>query len=259
MSRLSRVLTAVLTVARTADDHDVKYPAAAMAYYAFVSFLPLSVLVLAIVGESLAGELQRTTPRFLTPEAQALVREGLTAASGRAGAVAFAVVVIAWGGANVVLGFQTAVERVEEREGDPLGEQLRAAASILGSLAVAVVLIVLTSVTFALLPSGSPFAFVGHAVLLLVLTVAFLPMYTVPSQEVTRFVEAVPGAFVGALGWTILLTIAQVYAANAASYAIYGVLSGVIIILTSLYLGAIFLMLGLVVNAIRADGTAVNR
>ncbi|SFR89566.1 membrane protein [Halomicrobium zhouii] len=259
MSRLPGVLTAVLTVLRTADDHDVKYPAAAMAYYAFVSFLPLAVLVLAVLGESLASDLQSTTPRFLTPEAQALVYEGLTAASGRAGAAVFAVVVIAWGGANVVLGFQTAVERVEEREGDPFRHQLRAAASILGSLAIAIVLIALTSVTFALLPTGSPFAFVGHAVLLLALTVAFLPMYTVPSREVTRFVEAVPGAFIGALGWTILLTVAQVYAANAASYAIYGVLSGIILILTSLYLGAISLMLGLVVNAIRADGTEISR
>jgi len=258
MARLTRLVRAALTVLRTADDHDVKYPAAAMAYYAFVSFLPLAVLVLAVLGESLAIDIQQTTPRFLTPEAQALVYEGLTAASGRAGAAVLAMAVIAWGGANVVLGFQTAVERVEERDGDPLRDQLRAAASILGSLAIAIVLIVLTSVTFALLPSGSPFAFVGHAVLLLALTVAFLPMYTVPSREVSRFVEAIPGAFTGAAGWTVLLTVVQVYAANAASYAVYGVLSGIIIILTSLYLGAIFLMLGLVVNAIKANGTHVT-
>ena len=258
MSRLPGVLTAALTVVRTANDHDVKYPAAAMAYYAFVSLLPLAVLVLAVLGESVATELQSTTPRFLTPEAQGLVYEALMAASGRAGAAALAVVVIAWSGANVVLGFQTAVERVEERAAGPLGDQLRAAASILGSLAIAIVLIALTSVTFALLPSGSPFAFVGHAVLLFALTVAFLPMYYVPSREVTHFVGALPGAFTGAVGWTVLLTVIQIYAANAASYAIYGVLSGIIIILTSLYLGAIALMLGLVVNAIRADGTHVS-
>jgi membrane protein len=259
MSRLARLLSGAVTVARTAYRHDVKYPAAAMAYYGFVSLLPLAVLVLAVLGESLATELQRTTPQFLTPDAQELVYAALTAASGRAGAAVLAVVVIAWSGANVVMAFQTAVERVEERSSGPLDEQLRAAGSILGSLALAVVLIVLTSVTFALLPRGSPFAFAGHAVLLLALTVSFLPMYYVPSREVGSFSAAVPGAFTGALGWTVLLRVIQFYAANATRYAVYGVLSGVIIILTSLYLGAIALMLGLVVNAIRANGTHVAR
>jgi len=229
-----------------------------MAYYAFVSFLPWRCSSSPSWASPLAGELQRTTPRFLTPEAQALVYEGLTAASGRSGAAVFAVVVIAWGGANVVMASRPPSSASRSARATRSAVQVRAAASILGSLAVAMVLIVLTSVTFALFPSGSPFAFVGHAVLLLVLTVAFLPMYTVPSREVTSFVEAVPGAFIGALGWTLLLTAIQIYAANAASYAIYGVLSGVIIILTSLYLGAIFLMVGLVVNAIRANGTHVS-
>ena len=244
---------------RTADAHDVKYPAAAMAYYAFVSFLPLAVLVLAVVGESLATEIQSTTPQFLTPEAQQLVYEALTAASGRGGAAFLAVVVIAWGGANVVLGFLTGVERVEERESGSLREQLRDAASILGSLAIAIVLIVLTSVTFALIPRGSPFAFVGHVILLFALTVAFLPMYYVSSREVRRFTGALPGALTAAVGWTILLSVIQFYAANAAQYAVYGVLSGIIIILTSLYIGAIVLMLGVVVNAILANGTRVAR
>jgi len=133
---------------------------------------------------------------------------------------------------------------------------VRAAASILGSLAVAMVLIVLTSVTFALLPSGSPFAFVGHAVLLLVLTVAFLPDVHRPLAGGDQLRRGRSRRVHRALGWTLLLTAIQIYAANAASYAIYGVLSGVIIILTSLYLGAIFLMVGLVVNAIRGQRDA---
>jgi len=41
-----------------------------------------------------------------------------------------------------------------------------------------------------------------------------------------------------------LLTAVSFYAANATQYALYGVLSGIIIILTSFYLGAIILMIG---------------
>lgn len=259
MSRFAKILRVALTVARTAYEHDVKYPAAAIAYYGFVSLLPSLVLVLAVLGEPVAAQIQRTTPRFLTPEAQQLMDEALTTASGRTGAAALAVVVIVWSGTNVVLGFQTAVERVEERDGDPATGRLRDAASILGSLGLATVLIVLTSVTFASFPTGSPVGFVGHGVLLVSLTVAFIPMYYVPSRVVPALSAAFPGAFTGALGWTVLLVAIQFYAVNAAQYAIYGVLSGIIILLTSLYLGAIALMFGLVVNAILAGGTHVAR
>jgi len=50
-----------------------------------------------------------------------------------------------------------------------------------------------------------------------------------------------------------LLTAVSFYAANATQYALYGVLSGIIIILTSFYLGAIILMIGAIVNAVIAD------
>jgi membrane protein len=67
---------------------------------------------------------------------------------------------------------------------------------------------------------------------------------------------ALPGAVTAAAGWTTLHAAVQFYAGNATQYAIYGVLSGVIIILTSLYLAAVVLMVGVVVNATLAgEGT----
>jgi membrane protein len=45
------------------------------------------------------------------------------------------------------------------------------------------------------------------------------------------------------------------YVVNAAQYAIYGVLSGIILMLTSIYLAAVVLMVGLVVNAVLAAET----
>lgn len=259
MTRFGTILAACANIAREAYDHDVKYPAAAVAYYAFVSVLPLAVLVLAVIGESLAAEIQQATPQFLTPEARQLMYEALTAASGRTGAALFAVVVIAWGATNVVISFQSAIERVERRKEGPMVEQVRDAVAILGSLTLAIVLAVLTSVSLAVLPSGVVYAVVGNMALLFTLTVAFLPMYYVPTREVTTVRGALPGAFVGALGWTILLALIQFYAANASQYAVYGVLSGIIIILTSLYVGAIVLMLGIIVNAMLASGTHFTR
>ncbi len=96
-----------------AEEHDVKYPAAALAYYAFVSQIPLLILVVAVISEHLVRQIRTTTPDFLTPDAQQLLSEALVTASGRAWAALLAVSVLAWSGANIVIGFQTAVNRVE--------------------------------------------------------------------------------------------------------------------------------------------------
>ena len=255
MSRLVDRLGVALTVVRAAYEHDVKYPAVALAYYVSVSFIPLLVLVLAVVGEPFAARVQMAMPPYLTPEARQLVYEGMTAASGRTGAVVFAIVVLAWSGANVAVGFQTVVERVEDTAGGSLSVQLRDAVSILGSLALVMVVIVFTSAIFRLRPEDARVGAGGLIVMPVVLTAAFLPLYYFPSRVVTSPTAALPGAFTAAFGWTVLLATIQFYAANAAKYAAYGVLSGVIIIFTSLYLAAIVLMVGVVVNATLTDGT----
>lgn len=253
MKRLGRAVGAAFTVARVAEENDVKYPAAALAYYAFVSQIPLLVLVLAVFGDRLIARIQVTTPAFLTPNARQLMYEALTTASGRAGAALLAVVVLAWSGANIVVGFQTVVDRVEPGVGGSLLGQLRDAGSILGSFGLVIVAIVLTNVVFALLPNSWIALYGEPVVQFSALTIAFLPLYYAPSRVVTSPSDALPGALTAAFGWTVLLTVVQFYAANASRYALYGVLSGIIIILTGLYVAAVVLMVGVVVNTVIAD------
>lgn len=248
------VLGAVLTVARTADEHDVKYPAAAMAYYAFVSFLPLLVFLVAVFGEGFAVEIRGAIPRFLTPEARQLVAESLTTASGRTGATALAVAALAWSAANVAVDFQTVVERVEEVAERPLRYQLRDSVVVLGSIGLAILSIIVTSAIFGTLPAGLLVEFVGFAVLFVALVVAFVPLYYVPSRAVTAPSNALAGAVTAAFGWTVIHAGVQFYAVHATRYAIYGVLSGIMVILTSLYFAAIVLMVGIIVNATLAGG-----
>ena len=253
-SRLAETVRVALTVARVADEHEVKYPAAAFAYYAFVSFLPLLVLLVALLGEPLSAEIRAEIPNFFTPEAQRLVSESLTNASGRIGATLLSIVALAWSVANMAVDFQTVVERVEETAEEPLAVQLRDAVSILGSFGLALVAIVLTGVVFALLSVDPLVARGWPAVLFLTFAVAFVPLYYLPSRVVTSLSGALPGALTAAFGWTVLVAAVQFYAANAAQYAIYGVLSGIILILTGLYFAAIVLILGIVVNATLTGG-----
>lgn len=253
MGRLARSFEFVKTVVQVAEEHDVTYPAAALAYYAFISLIPILILVLAILGGSLAREARRTLPAYLTPDAQRLVSETLTTASGGVGAALLAIGVLAWSGANAVLAFQTVVERVESGSGRSLFAQLRDAGSILGSFGLAVASIIAVNLAFALLPLGRAIGYGQPLVQFGLLTVALVPLYYAPSRVVTSPTEALPGALSTAAGWTIMLTGIQFYAANAARYALFGILSGIIILLTSLYLASVLLMLGVVVNTVTAD------
>jgi membrane protein len=253
MRRLGHAFKFVLTVGQMAEEHDVKYPAAALAYYAFVSQIPLLILVLAVISDQLVTQIQTTTPDFLTPDAQQLLSDALVTASGRAWAALLAVGVLAWSGGNIVVGFQVVVNRVERAPRESLRTQLRDASSILGSFGLVIVAIILTNVAFVLLPFGRVLSYSEPFVQFGMLTIAFLPLYYAPSRVVSSLTEALPGALTAAVGWTVLLTVIRFYAANAAQYALYGVLSGIIIILTSFYLGAIVLMLGAIVNTVITD------
>jgi membrane protein len=245
MPRLSRVLEVGIAVVKAAYEYDVRYPAAALAYYAFVSFVPVLLLAFAVVGEQFTAEIARATPQFLTLQARQLIFEATTTASGQTGASVLAIAVIGWSGANIAMDFQTVVERVEETSGKPLRDQLRDSVAVLGSLVLAILTIFFTSTLFTLPPAGS---FAGLVMLFIVLTVALLPLYYVPSTVLPNPAAALPGALTTGFGWTVIHAGILFYAANAGKYAIYGVLSGIIIILTSLYIAASILMLGVIVN-----------
>jgi membrane protein len=224
--------------------------AAALAYYAFISFIPLLLLGIAVVGRQLSVDLYTRLPGFVTPETRQLIDEALTTASGRTGAAVLAVVVLVWAGANIAAGFLTVVDRVEEPSDRRLSTQLRHGAVVLGMFTIALFATVLVSILLAEFSAGPIGMIAGVAVLLVVLTVTLVPLYYVPSRVLATPSAALPGALVTAGGWTVLHTGIQVYAANAAQYAIYGVLSGIIIILTTLYLGAIVLVQEVVVNTV---------
>lgn len=256
MARLSDALEFVMTVARAADEHDIKYPAATFAYYAFVSFVPLLLLVLVIVGERFAGRVYTAAPRFLTPDAQRLVYEATTTASGQIGVALLATVVLVWSGVNVALDVQTVFERIEgtdEADEDRPADRLRNGSIALGSLCLAILSIVLVSILFSL-PSFGPLVVITASIVLFgALAAAFLPLYYAPSRLLTSPSAALPGALTAAFGWTVLHGVVLFFARNAGRYAIYGVLSGILVILTSLYIAAFVLMTGIVVNAILAD------
>jgi membrane protein len=248
----------ISTIVASSYDCRIQYPAAALAYYGFVSLLPLLVVLLVVIGSPITDPVRSATFRFLTPEAQQAVSRGLADATGKLGATLFAIVVLVWSALNVVAGFETVIGRVEDPSGESLVGHLRDAVSILGSLGLGIGSVVVASALFALLPGASHVVAGGLVFLFVALTVVFLPLYYVPTNEIPTLTSALPGTLTVAVGWTVLLAAVRFYVANAATYAVYGVLSGILLVLTSLYVAAVVLMLGFVVNATLADGAAVT-
>jgi membrane protein len=256
MLRRNAVTETALTVARSAYDAKIQYPAASLAYYAFVSLLPLLMLLLAVVGDPVIEPVRAATFRFLTPEAKQLVSRAVANSAGKFSATVFAACVLVWSVANVTTGVETVVARVEASSAESAPPRLRDAVSTVVSVGLGFGVLVAASRLFVLVPRPLLHVALGFGFLVVALAVVFLPLYYVPTSEISSLAAALPGSLTVAFGWTVLTAAVRYYVANAAAYAVYGVLSGILLVLTSFYVAAALLMLGFVVNATLVDGAA---
>jgi len=263
-------------VAAGVQSDRVTFIAAGLAYYAFISLIPL--LLLALVVTSFLGDSELVVTavdrvsRTLGEGAGGALSEALAGAAGRGGATLFGLVVFLWSGLKLFRGLDIAFSEVYGAPGPTsLVEQLRNAAITLGAVAVAVGATVAVGVAIAGLGIGSvgggrvPVGPLGTVGLVVGLTAAFLPLYYVLPGVELPVREALPGAVIAAVGWTALQTGFRVYAGVAGSYEAYGVIGGVLLLVTFLYFGGLILLLGAVLNAVlagRADehtGVAPSR
>ncbi|MFB6103584.1 MAG: YihY/virulence factor BrkB family protein [Halobacteriaceae archaeon] len=258
MSNRRRVLGQVLAQSRK---EDVTLLAAAVAYYAFVSVVPLLLLAVAVGsvlgGEPLARSVVRDVSGFLTPTGQDVVVDALTTVEGRVPASLVSVVLLLWSGLKAFRALDRSFSRVYGvRTVDSLLAQLSDAVLVLGTLSLAAVSVVVLG---AAVPSLAwvPYSTVlGQAALLVALPGAFLPVYVLVPDVDVSVREGVPGAVFAGLTWTGLTVGFQVYATTA-GMSVYGMLGAVLLLITELYLAAIVIMVGAVLNAVlagRVDG-----
>jgi len=242
------------SVVAVVQDRQVTFLAAGIAYYAFVSLVPLLLLALVVAsvlgGDALAEEVVDAAGQVLTPAGADLIRDALTADAGRGGATVVGVAGLLWGGLKVFRGLDSAFSQVFGTSGEgSLLTELRDGAVVLFAVGAGGAAVAGVAAAVAVLHgplAGELASLVG----LLTLVVVFLPLYYVFPNVPLSLRDALPGAVVAATGWTVLGTAFRVYAANADAYAAYGVLGGVLLLVTWLYVGAILLMLGAVVNAV---------
>lgn len=232
-------------------EEDVPFMAASIAYYAIASFIPLLLVALVLVSVVGARGVLIEALRSVLSESGAEVMNSVltnSGAHGAAGGIGFLIAL--WSGSKVFRGLTIAFDEIYTRESDhSLVDQVKKSVLTLGTLFLGFVFLAAVSVTLAFveIPLRYP-TLVGNIVAVLVLTLVFLPIFYIMPPAPVTVRHALPGALVGATGWALLQFGFFSYAGSAGRYAAYGFLGAVLLFITFLYLGAIVLLVGAVVN-----------
>ena len=255
-SQLQAAESIVRPVVDLIQDRNLTYLAAGIAYYAFVSIIPLMLLAVAIAsfvgGEAMADRVSNMLSQQLSPSGRDLVREALANTAGRGAASVVGFLTLTWSSLRLFRGIDQAFDEVYMNTVETsLLEQIRNALVVVTGIALAVALVVVIGIALSILPVELPFAnLFGTVVLLVVLVAAFLPIYYVlPPLEVSLR-EALPGAVFAAIGWVLLQIGFRIYAANASQYAAYGVIGAALLFVTWLYFASIVVLVGAAINAV---------
>jgi len=246
------VVRRTFTVVR---EHRITFMAGSIAYAAFLSLLPLLMLVLIIAGavgnDVLTERLTSMTESHLSPAGEGLVYEALTNASDRAGASLLGVVSLIWGMFRIFRGIETALNELYGTERQSVRDKVADGVVVFTALTVAILGVSAAAALLARVdhPLGrllNPFLlFVG-------LSVAFFPIYRfLPDLDVDAR-EALPGTMVAAVGWVVLEVVFGLYTNLVSTVGTYETLGAVILLLIWLYGNAFVLLVGVAVNIVVA-------
>lgn len=236
-------------------ERNVPFMAGSIAYAAFVSLFPLLLLALlvasAVGGRALADYVIANTGSYLTPTGREIVTDAILRAGARVEVSILGVLVLGWGVLKVFRGLDTAFSTLYgSRRDNGFLDQLLDGVIVLGAIAVAAAAMVAAGAVFALV-EGLPYARYLNPVLLVVgLTVVFFPIYYVyPDRDISAW-QVLPGTVFAAVGWAVLQAVFQVYVTVSQTAEVYGVIGGVLLIVTWLYFAALVLLLGATLNVV---------
>jgi len=244
-------------------DRDISFMAGSIAYAAFVSLLPLILLVFVaatvIGGQALQQQVLTVTDQYLTPASQGVVEQSLDQSAGRVGVSVVGLLALLWAVLKVFRWLDTAFSELYDSDASPgIVDQITDGLVVLGAMTTAILAMLAVGAVVALEPSLLPdidtplptVRIVGFVALVVGLVVAFLPMYYVFPDRPMTLSKALPGTVVAALGWTLLQALFQAYVSMSSGAELYGVLGGVILLITWLYLAAVVVLLGVATNVV---------
>jgi len=238
-------------------ERDVPFMAGSLAYSAFVSLLPLLLLIVIalswIGGDELVTVVLSLTRQYLSPAGQNVVYDALTRASGRVGLSVLGLVALLWGAATLFRRLDTAFAQLYGTEGRrSIRGQVTDALIVITAMAGATLAMLFAGLVFAMVPRIPFLGVLNVLFLIAALSAVFYPMYYVFPDVDIEPLEAVPGVIVSVVGWTLLQLLFQLYISISSTAELYGVLGGVLLFITWLYFAALIFLLGGVANVVLA-------
>lgn len=253
-----RYVDVARSVYAVSRERGVTLVASGLAFYLFNSLIPLALFVLvgATAFDRLEGLVTAAAavgdvdPDRILETTRSVLGDG----AGRTRATAIATVILAYSSFTTFQATNMAFGHVygARREGSV---RRTVANSLLALTAVACSLALLAGVGVALavLTDDAVVRLASVPLLFVSLFAVFVPMYArFPKSEVT-IREALPGAALAAVSWTVGAVGFRLYVVASESVELYGIAGGVMLLLTWLYLGSLSLLVGVVLNAVLAD------
>ncbi len=244
-------------VLRRAQDEQVTFLAAGIAFYAFLSIFPILLLALAI-GSLVGGEVFAETivgqiSDVLTPQTETVLAEALEIETGRGGASVIGLLVLLWGSLRVFRGLDIAFSRIYTDSPNPdFLTTIRNAILVFGVIAAAVLALLAVRAYVHLFDLPQSVVYLSPFLVFVTLVIVFFPMYYVfPNTPQTAW-AVLPGAAFAAFGWTLLGELFGIYAANAGTYALFGLIGAVLLLLVWFYIAAVIILVGAIINAVLA-------
>ena len=239
-----------------ASEFDIGLIAAGIAYYTFLSFVPLLAATVLIYGlvvdpDTLAKHTAEVAKSLPGSAADLVTKQLESVVESRSGASGFGLV-LAVGGS--LFAARVAAGAVIKALNDAFGEvddrgfiksNLLALAITVGAV-LAIGLVAATTALVSAVLGGSGGAFVSYAVVGLAGTGAAMLAYrVVPNAEHIGNTPALRGAVLFAVGWMLASAAFGYYVSNFGNYnATYGSLGAIVVFLTWLFLSAYLLVFG---------------
>jgi membrane protein len=254
------VVRAVLAISH---EKRLVFMAASLAYFAVVSLVPLLLLVVialsALRGEQLGVDIATYAAGVISPQSSDVLLEVVTSAPDRGSATLLGLGVLLWGTLLLFRALDDAFGQVysEEQSSLFLGD-LANALLVFFVVVTAIVTMIGVGAGLSVVLLSQVWDLLAPIVLVAVLTVVFLPMFTLFPDADVAVSQALPGTVFTAVGWTILQLVFTYYTRTTGAGELYGAAGAFLILLAWLYVGSLVVLVGAVLNAVLADHVSTD-
>ncbi len=254
---LERAVTLLQAIGRELSEERITFMAGSLAYNAFVSLLPVVVLLLVLVSEvgdrRLVMALLGLMDAAITPGAGEVLIQEVRAASSEVSVLGG--VLLVWGGLRVFRSLDTAFsELYDTTERNTFLDQIVDGLVVLAST-VAVLLAAGALQTRLTVDVGFTVGWFGQRLLLVGgVGSALLPMYYLfPDETEMDLLEVLPGVAVSAAGLVLFQSLFLLYLQFSSTAARESILASILVFLTWLYFSGLIILVGAAVNAVLSN------